>query len=99
MRVPHSVDLGANKTSFYHDPIWACRQRTHIGDRVMLDENLEKNSPKSRSLFHYTTGDGLLGIVKDRCLFATHADFSNDSSECKLILPHLIKVLADEYEK
>jgi hypothetical protein len=54
---------------------------------------------KSRSLFHYTTVQGLLGIVRDGSLFATHADFSNDSSECKLILPHLIKVLAAEYKE
>jgi hypothetical protein len=55
--------------------------------------------PKSRSLFHYTTAQGLLGIIKDRCLFATHADFSNDPSECRLILPYLTKVIAEEYEE
>jgi hypothetical protein len=55
--------------------------------------------PKSRSLFHYTTAQGLLGIIKDRCLFATHADFSNDPSECKLVLPYLTKVVAAEYKE
>jgi hypothetical protein len=35
--------------------------------------------------------------MRDRCLFATHADFLNDVSECKLIVPHLTKVLAADY--
>jgi hypothetical protein len=65
----------------------------------MAEDIASQPRPKSRSLFHYTTAQGLLGIVKDRCLFATHADFSNDSSECKLILPHLIKVVAEEYKQ
>jgi len=39
----------------------------------------------SRSLFHYTTGDGLIGIVRDSRLYATHFDFMNDPSECKVI--------------
>ena len=65
-----------------------------------MTEANQFNAPqKSRSLFHYTTAQGLLGIIRDRSLFATHADFSNDSSECKLILPYLIKILADEYEQ
>jgi hypothetical protein len=57
------------------------------------------NSRKSRSLFHYTTASGLLGIIRDRTLFASHADFSNDSSECKLIRSYLINVLRAEYEQ
>jgi hypothetical protein len=65
----------------------------------MAEDTASETPPKSRSLFHYTTAQGLLGIIKDRCLFATHAEFSNDSSECKLILPHLTKVVAAEYEK
>jgi Protein of unknown function (DUF2971) len=62
-----------------------------VGQQPML--------PKSRSLFHYTTAQGLIGIIRDQSLFATHAHFSNDSSECRLILPHLIKILASEYEE
>jgi hypothetical protein len=52
---------------------------------------------KSRSLFHYTTAEGLLGIIKDRCLHATHAHFSNDASECKLIIEQLTPVLEAEH--
>jgi hypothetical protein len=54
---------------------------------------------KSRSLFHYTTAQGLLGIIKDQALFATHADFSNDSSECKLIRAYIANVLSSEYKE
>jgi Protein of unknown function (DUF2971) len=66
---------------------------------AMTDNSEPPVNRKSRSLFHYTTAQGLLGIIKNRTLFATHSDFSNDSSECKLILPHLNKILAVEYEK
>jgi|SRR5215813_9062803 len=54
---------------------------------------------ESRSLFHYTTAEGLIGIVRDRCLFATHANFLNDTSECKLITPHIINLLKPEFER
>jgi hypothetical protein len=63
--------------------------------KVFPNETRKKN----RSLFHYTTAQGLLGIIEDHCLFATHADFSNDSSECKLVLPYLKKNLAAEYAR
>src|SRR5579863_7496945 len=33
------------------------------------------------SLFHYTTADGLKGIIEDNCLHASSAYFLNDSSE------------------
>lgn len=45
---------------------------------------------ESRSLFHYTTADGLIGILQNQCLFATHADFLNDSTECRAILAVLL---------
>jgi hypothetical protein len=44
----------------------------------------------SRSLFHYTTAGGLIGILQSQSLFATHANFLNDSAECR-ILSRLLK--------
>src|SRR4051812_23669938 len=32
-------------------------------------------------LFHYTSPEGLIGIVKERCLWATSAFYLNDSQE------------------
>lgn len=32
-------------------------------------------------LFHYTSAKGLMGILKDQCVFATDSAFLNDSSE------------------
>jgi hypothetical protein len=53
----------------------------------------------SRSLFHYTSAQGLIGILGTQSLFATHADFLNDSSECRLLrgllTPRLIEELED----
>jgi len=48
-------------------------------------------------LFHYTDAQGLIGILQKRCLFATHADFLNDSSECKLLKSIVAPQLADEF--
>jgi hypothetical protein len=69
------------------------------GESNMADSTLPVTPPKSRSLFHYTTAEGLLGIVRDRALFATHADFANDSSECRVILPYLTKILENEFSQ
>lgn len=53
----------------------------------------------SRQLFHYTTAQGLVGIIKNQSLFATHADFSNDASKCKLALPFIKKILQEEFRR
>jgi hypothetical protein len=56
-------------------------------------------SPTSRSLFHYTTGNGLIGIVRDKSLYATHFDFVNDASECKVIKGLLTPLFQKELEE
>ena len=43
---------------------------------------LRENEPAPpERLFHYTNSQGLLGIVTGQKLWASHADFLNDSSE------------------
>jgi len=37
------------------------------------------------SKFHYTTAAGLIGIITTRTLWATHANFLNDTAECQLL--------------
>jgi len=51
----------------------------------------------SRPLFHYTTAHGLIGILNTRSLFATHAEFLNDSKECQLLKKILAPQLAAEF--
>jgi hypothetical protein len=67
--------------------------------KAIVDQMTEAGAKASTSLFHYTTGQGLLGIARDRCMFATHADFSNDSFECKLVRPPLTKLLQAQFEE
>jgi hypothetical protein len=45
----------------------------------------DSSGASSRSLFHYTSARGLIGILGTQALFATHANFLNDSSECQLL--------------
>lgn len=54
------------------------------------------NIAKSRSLFHYTTSDGLLGILGSGTLFASHYSFLNDTSEGNLLRGLLLPLLEKE---
>jgi len=64
---------------------------------------MNKTSDVYEKLYHYTTWDGLLGILKTQTLWATHCRFLNDYSEIvlfrdklvSLILPHV----REPYEK
>jgi hypothetical protein len=56
-------------------------------ERVLLEwrhEWASRNQPPD-TLFHYTTGDGLFGILGSKTLYATDARYVNDSTE--LIYP------------
>jgi hypothetical protein len=67
--------------------------------QASLGKSETLTSPASRSLFHYTTARGLIGILGTQSLFATHADFLNDSSECRLLRAILTPRLIDEFKE
>jgi len=58
-------------------------------------------------LWHYTTLDGLKGILSDKTLWATHYRYLNDSSEFlysqsiiqQVALPRVVSIIANECEK
>lgn len=41
--------------------------------------------PEPELLYHYTDQMGLLGILKDKCIWATHSHYLNDYSEYKIL--------------
>jgi hypothetical protein len=47
-------------------------------------------------LYHYTDQKGLLGIIKDKCLWATHSQFLNDLSEYRIVFDALQKKIKAE---
>lgn len=51
-----------------------------------------KVSEESKRLYHYTNWDGLVGIIENRCLWATHHRFLNDYSETLLLKDKLIEL-------
>src|SRR5438876_12190342 len=55
-------------------------------------EHLQKLTPEF--LYHYTSQDGLLGIVKSRSLWATNISHLNDSTEFELSLGLIQKSLS-----
>jgi hypothetical protein len=54
---------------------------------------MHKTSEVYSQLYHYTTWEGLLGILQNNCLWATHCKFLNDYSEIELFRDKLIEVL------
>jgi hypothetical protein len=65
-------------------------------------ENTDQAEPEL--LYHYTDQKGLLGIVENKCLWATHSQFLNDLSEYQIVfdaLRELIqkKIKTDRNEK
>ncbi|KRR08451.1 hypothetical protein CP49_31405 [Bradyrhizobium valentinum] len=47
-------------------------------------------------MFHYTSAEGLVGILQTQSLFATHSAFLNDSTECRIIRDILLPRLESE---
>jgi hypothetical protein len=72
------------------------RRRSRGISRHVEPNRLSAAEKQSRSLFHYTDANGLIGIVESQSLFATHADFLNDSTECRSILTVLLPRLEAE---
>jgi hypothetical protein len=54
---------------------------------------MEKTSDIYKKLYHYTTWDGLLGILKTQTLWATHYKFLNDYSEIVLFRDKLVSLI------
>lgn len=77
-------------------------QHADLDDQSVQQPVLSKGKT-SRSLFHYTSADGLVGILQTQSLFATHSAFLNDSTECRIIrdilLPRLEKELREATPK
>ena len=52
------------------------------------------NQPKPEGLlYHYTDQKGLLGIIRDKCIWATHLRYLNDTSEGKIVFPVVLDEL------
>jgi hypothetical protein len=54
---------------------------------------MENVSDVYKRLFHYTTWNGLMGILDSHSLWATHYKFLNDSSEIILFKDKLLELL------
>ena len=50
-------------------------------------------------LYHYTTGNGLVGILKSNTIWATHFSDLNDATEVRLLREPLIKALSGRFKE
>jgi hypothetical protein len=55
-------------------------------------------APLPKFLYHYTTGDGLLGIMQSSTLWATHIAYLNDSAEFRGASDMLKERLKQEFD-
>lgn len=60
---------------------------------------MEKTSEVYEKLYHYTTWDGLLGILRTQTLWATHYRFLNDYSEIVLFRDKLVSLILPYVEE
>jgi hypothetical protein len=73
--------------------------------RQRRDEAVAPSVPTGRtrderfSMFHYTTASGLIGIIESKTLWATHANFLNDTAECQLLSALLTPQIKKEFEE
>jgi hypothetical protein len=47
---------------------------------------VDEQFPRNVGLFHYTSAEGLFGILQSGCLWASHRNFLNDTSEFQSLL-------------
>ena len=60
---------------------------------------VERNFPKPEGLlYHYTDQKGLLGILGDKNIWATHTKYLNDASEGQIVTQILIDRFTNAYE-
>lgn len=74
-------------------PLFRLNEQFSIAIRQLEDR--ESTVEGSRPLlYHYTTAEGLLGIVETGRIFASHILYQNDRSE----LVSAVKILEEEFE-
>lgn len=61
-------------------PLKTRRLHCHARENQAIDWNRVRPTPPAH-LYHYTSSDGLAGLLESRRAWATHAGFLNDSSE------------------
>jgi len=49
------------------------------------DDSISEPAKPEGLLYHYTTQQGLLGILKQKCIWATHIRYLNDTSEGNIV--------------
>jgi hypothetical protein len=81
---------------------WDQRESTSFWGCVpLIRAELERTTPKTKpisTIFHYTTVEGLIGIVESNDLWLTDYEFLNDATELRYGLNLLSSVLKDAAE-
>lgn len=65
---------------------------------LMWKPDIQSVQPERQMLFHYTTADGVLGILTSQRLYATGASYMNDASEWNYAQNVVSQVLDDKID-
>ncbi|MGA3345583.1 MAG: HepT-like ribonuclease domain-containing protein, partial [Terracidiphilus sp.] len=69
-----------------------CKRRSNVEEQEQR-QTISQAQPEL--LYHYTTQEGLLGILKSRSIWASHIRFLNDTSEGKIFLGAFTEILEE----
>ncbi|SRR5258708_3275247 len=83
--------------AWYNNPDYGPRLQQISSD--MLNEWFALHDLLPETLYHYTTAEGLLGIFNSNRLWATQADYLNDSSELNYARDRIRILLANQTTK
>lgn len=96
------MPYSANPIRFFHNPSISISNfdsaSTIFENESWLNLHTQSNDKDYLELYHYTNYEGLLGIIQNRSLFATHYSALNDPQEIihgrKLILSEVMECLS-----
>lgn len=80
--------------------------RLELSHQIMFhavgNENLNKQFPSLKNIYHYTSLNGLISIIENQTIYCTNLDFLNDKQEFKhgvnLVLRVIDKLKKENYE-
>ena len=74
-------------------------EENKISEKKKAVTTLDEDFEADERLFHYTSSQGLYGILESGCLWATHFKFLNDSNEFFAARKSLVEFVRGEIKR
>ena len=76
---------------------WPSKGETVASEPTQQNESPSDPPNPEGLLYHYTTQHGLLGILKQKCIWATHIRYLNDTSEGNIVSRVILEEFSSRY--